>query len=198
MSAIRWAALPVIAGVLSGPVAVAAADEPAPTPTPTPTTTPSPSATPSPTPTPTTNTAGESIVYITTITTTVTTTIVNAPITVIAAPVTTTINHPTNGSGHHDAGRARRRVVLNLSGCGQAPLSAAAPRRGQARVRLARNAVLLVRVNGKQVTAVRPPSAEAGDHSRRVPLRLRVAPNGILTIRRPSGHVMSVRGCTPV
>ena len=191
MSAIRWAAVPAIAGVLAGPVAVAAADEPVPTPTPTPTATPSPS----PTPTPSNNTAGDSIVYITTITTTVTTTTVNAPIIVVAAPITTTVNNPAGGSGRHDAGQARRRVVLNLSGCGQAPRATGDPSGGRARakVRLARNALLVVRVNGRRVTAVKPPSGG----TRRVPLRLHVTPSGMLRIKRPSGRVMSVRGCTP-
>ena len=191
MSALRWAAVPLVVGVLTGNGAVAAADEPHPAPTPTPAATPEP-PTPEHTPAankpehhPATGTPADGVVY-TTVTTT--TTIVNAPITVVAAPITTTIN----GSDSTGGAQARQRFVLNLTGCGEP----AAPRVGRAQVRLARDASLIVRVNGRQVTAFRLP-ATAPRHARGVALRLRLAPSGMLTIRRPSGRVLAVQGCTP-
>jgi hypothetical protein len=193
MSAVKWAALPVIAaGLLTGEVAVAAADEPVPTATPTPaltpTSTPVPAATPTSTPDPPTSpiptVTDATVVYLVTTTTTTTTTIVNAPITVVTAPITTTVNN-----SHPTAPALRlQRQVLDLSGCGQ-------PDRGaqRANVRLARDALLVVRVNHRRVAALQLPSS--GRHG--VPLQLRVARNGMLTIRRPSGRVVSVQGCTP-
>jgi hypothetical protein len=178
MSALRWAAVPLVVGVLTGNGAVAAADEPPPAPAPTPAATPEP---PNPEHSPKPSTAEEGVVY-TTVTTT--TTIVNAPITVVAAPITTTINSGGNG--------ARERFVLNLTGCGRPT----APRVGRAQLRLARDASLVVRVNGRQVTTFRLP-ATAPRHARGVALRLRLAPSGMLTIRRPSGRVLAVQGCTP-
>jgi hypothetical protein len=176
MSALRWAAaVPVIVGVLMGNVALAAADEPAPTPTPIPT----PAEEPTPGPT-------TPVTYVTTITTTTTT--VNAPITVVAAPITTTINNATGGGS--------RRLVLYLSGCGRSPIGQR-DRGRKAHVRLAPNATLLVRVNGRRVASLRLPSSTQR-HPRGVALRLRLAPNGTLTIRRPSGRVMAVQGCAPV
>jgi hypothetical protein len=189
MSALRWAAVPLVAGVLTGNVAVAAADEPppAPTPTPTPTATPDPTSTPTPESdaTPLPSETG-SVVYLTTVTTT--TTIVNAPITVVAAPITTTINPTTSPTA---------RLVLNLRGCGgPGGRSPTAPHIERAHVRLARNASLVVRVNGRRVTTLRLP-ATAQRHARGVALRLRLAPSGMLTIRRPSGRILAVQGCTP-
>jgi hypothetical protein len=182
MPALRWAAVPLVVGVLTGNVAVAAADEPppAPTPTPTPEST-SPDSTPiSPTP------------YVTTVTTT--TTIVNAPITVVAAPITTTINTTSPSTD----GAAREHLVLNLRGCGGpggwSPI-AQRDRVRRANVRLARNASLVVRVNGRHVTTLRLPSARR--HPRGVALRLRLSPSGMLTIRRPSGRILAIQGCTP-
>jgi hypothetical protein len=169
MSALRWAAVPLVIGVLTGNVAVAVADEPPPTPESTPDT-----------PTP-----------FTTVTTT--TTIVNAPITVVAAPITTTINTtPNTGAG------ALGQLVLNLKGCGRSagwPPTAQRDRVRRANVRLARNASLVVRVNGRHVTTLRLPAAVR--HTRGVALRLRLSPSGMLTIRRPSGRILAVQGCTP-
>jgi hypothetical protein len=86
---------------------------------------------------------------------------------------------------------------MNLTGCGASaagsPVTHGRVRR--AHVRLARNATLVVRVNGKNVTALRIPSAARHPHG--VALRLRLAPSGVLTIRRPSGRVLAVQGCTP-
>jgi hypothetical protein len=198
MSALRWAAVPVIAGALTGSVAVAAANEPPPAPTPTPTPTPTtpvaspdPSATPepaeSPTPEPTPDPpATGTVVYLTTVTTTTTTTNVNAPITVVAAPITTTLNNKT-------APAARERFVMYLTGCGRPGQSAQGRVRYQ-RVRLGSNATLVVKVNGKPVATLRvPANARRGGQM----LRLRLAPNGRLTIRRPSGRILAVQGCTP-
>jgi hypothetical protein len=170
--------VPLVVGVLTGNGAVAAANEPPPAPTPTPAATPEP---PNPEHTPAASTP-EGSPYLTTVTTT--TTIVNAPITVVAAPITTTIN----GSDP----QARQRFVLNLTGCG----GPAAPRVGRAQVRLGRDASLVVRVNGRPVTTFRLP-ATAQRHARGVALRLRLAPSGMLTIRRPSGRVLALQGCTP-
>jgi hypothetical protein len=132
------------------------------------------------------------VVYITTVTTT--TTIVNAPITVVAAPITTTINSSNTGVPARGAG-TRERFVINLTGCGAARGgSGSAPRAavGHAKVRLAPTASLAVRVNGRRVTTLRLP-----DSLRGVALRLRLSRRGMLTIRRPSGRVLSVQGCTP-
>jgi hypothetical protein len=200
MSGLRWAAVPVIAGALTGSVAVAAANEPPPAPTPTPTPTPTApltssdpaaapepgeSPTPEPEPTPDTGT----VVYLTTVTTTTTTTNVNAPITVVAAPITTTLNSPSTPA-------ARERFVMYLTGCGRS--GHASPTRQDRvrydRVRLRSNATLVVKVNGRQVAALQvPANARRGGQM----LRLRLAPNGRLTIRRPSGRVLAVQGCTP-
>ena len=198
MSALRWAAVPVIAGALTGSVAVAAANEPPPAPTPTPTPTPTtpvaspdPSTTPepaeSPTPEPTPDPAATgTVVYLTTVTTTTTTTNVNAPITVVAAPITTTLNNKT-------APAARERFVMYLTGCGR-PGQSAKDRVRYQRVRLGSNATLVVKVNRKPVATLQvPANARRGGQM----LRLRLAPNGRLTIRRPSGRILAVQGCTP-
>jgi hypothetical protein len=199
MSALRWAAVPVIAGALTGSVAVAAAAEPPPAPTPTPTPTtpvaapdptaaPEPTASPTPEPTPAPDPPAGTVVYLTTVTTTTTTTNVNAPITVVAAPITTTLNRTTDPA-------ARERFVMYLTGCGRPGQSGAAQDRVRSqRVRLGSNATLVVKVNGKPVATLQvPATARRGGQM----LRLRLAPNGRLTIRRPSGRVLAVQGCTP-
>jgi hypothetical protein len=202
MSALRWAAVPVIAGALSGSVAVAAANEPPPAPTPTPTPTPTtplaspdptvapePGASPTPEPTPTPDppaTGTGTVVYLTTVTTTTTTTNVNAPITVVAAPITTTLNNKT-------APAARERFVMYLTGCGR-PGQSAQDRVRYQRVRLGSNATLVVKVNGKPVAMLQVPANARRGGQR---LRLRLARNGRLTIRRPSGRILAVQGCTP-
>jgi hypothetical protein len=179
----RWAALPVIVGVLTGNVALAAADVSPATPAPTPSPTPGPTTAP----VPSENGPGN---YVTTVTTT--TTIINAPVTVVAAPISTTINNLP--AGWTPAGSAER-FVINLRGCGRSAL----PTGGRARranIRLGRNASLVVRVNGRRVTALRLPEPSRR-HRRGVALRLRLAPSGMLTIRRPSGRILTVQGCTP-
>jgi hypothetical protein len=199
MSALKWAAVPVLAGVLYGNVAIAAADEPAPPPTSAPaaaadpTPTPDPTATPTPEPTPMPSEPGTgSVVYLTTVTTTTTT--VNAPIIVVAAPITTTLNTTSTGT-NSTGGSKRERFVMDLTGCaGPRPGSPVPPpkRVRYAHVRLARDATLVVRVNRRQVATLRLPST-----ARHRTLRLRLAPNGMLSIHRPSGRVLAVQGCIP-
>jgi hypothetical protein len=219
-TALRWAAVPaVVAGVIAGNVSLAAAQEPPPAPTPpgpppTPTaapTTPDPAPAPLPTsetptsetptsetptgetptaeePTPTPPAPGTgTVTYNTTVTTT--TTEVNAPITLVAAPIT-----PTS-----DPGGAPERLVMYLTGCGGSGHRSQAARHERvrdARLRLDRNAILVVRVNGRRVATLRLPST-GHQRARGNALRVRLAPNGMLTIRRPSGRVLAVRGCTP-
>lgn len=187
MSVIRWAAVPVLAGALAGNVALAAADEPAPTPTPTPA--PTPSATDPAEPTPPSVTGSD--IYITTTTTTTT---VNAPITVVAAPITTTTNNTTSNTTGEEAGR----VVMDLTGCGRGNGGSPTATRGRprfSRVRLARDATLVIRVNGKRITTLRLPTPS---RARTVALRVRLARDGTLTVRRPSGLVLAVPACAPV
>ena len=211
MTGLRWlAAVPVLAGALTGSVAVAAASEPAPAP-PTPAeaptsptaapTSPDPAASPTPTPTETPTPpippGTETVVYLTTVTTTTTTTNVNAPITVVTAPITTTLTTPTTPTTPtQPAGAAPDRLVMYLNGCGRPAGPSPSPQRDRVRnahVRLGSNATLVVRVNGRHVATLHIPSTAR----RRQMMRLRLAPNGMLTIRRPSGRVLAVQGCTP-
>jgi hypothetical protein len=191
----------MVAAVLTANVGPAVADEPAtePTPTPvaapdsTPTPDPAEAPTPEPTPTPVPPEDGQ-INYITTVTTTTTT--VNAPIIVVAAPITTT-NNTTTAAGGAGANGALERFALSLTGCGRGGSSSPVAQHDRvAHVRLAENATLLVRVNGRRVATLRlPPTAQR--RPRGVALRLRLAPDGMLTIHRPSGRVLAVQGCTP-
>ena len=198
MPALRWAAVPVVAGVLtvSVAVAVAAANEPALPPTPTPTAapmppdptpaptppnpTPEPTATqeptpPDPTPTPEPTPAPPippvppvtgSVVNITTVNT------VNTVTTVTTTTVNTNSTNTTSTSGGESEsprgganGRvAHERFVIYLRGCGRtarrSPDAQREPVR-YARVRLARNALLVVRVNGRRVAGYPPPLGRA-------------------------------------
>ena len=216
MSALRWAAVPVIAGVLTSNAALASAQDspppavPAPAPSAAPTTDPSPapatdpSATPAP-PVSTPADGGEdhptgdsgdhhdgpapgTVYYVTT---TTTTTNVNAPITVVTAPINTTLDAS-------NPARAAGRLVVNLGGCARRRPLARSYRVRRARVRLARNATLVVRLNGRRVASLRVPSAARQRHrARGVALRVHLAPDGMLTIRRPAGRIMAVQGCNP-
>jgi hypothetical protein len=88
---------------------------------------------------------------------------------------------------------------MNLTGCGGPGGGSPTAQRDRVRranVRLAQNASLVVRVNGRHVTTLRLPSG-ARRRARGVALRLRLAPSGMLTIRRPSGRVLAIQGCTP-
>jgi hypothetical protein len=184
-------------------------------------------ATPTPSPSPDGGTgdrpgptAAGTLVYITTITTT--TTIVNAPIIVVAAPITTTTttNNTTNSASTNSSSTstaagngstlrppgagvdAPQRLELDLRGCSRrvpgAPVARHARTRSVVRlseVRLGRNATLVVRVNRRGVATLRVPTNASGTDS--VPLQVRLAANGMLTIQRPSGLVLQVQGCTP-
>jgi hypothetical protein len=184
----------MVAAVLTANVGPAVADEPATAPTPTPVAAPpAPDSTPAtdPAESPTPPEDGQ-INYVTTVTTT--TTNVNAPIIVVAAPITTT-NNTTAAGGTG----ALERFALSMTGCGRAGSQSAVAQRDRVRyahVRLAQNATLMVRVNGRRVATLRlPPTADR--RPRGVALRLRLAPDGMLTIHRPSGQVLAVQGCTP-
>jgi hypothetical protein len=209
--------MPVVVGALGASAGSAAADDPPATPTPIPAaaTDVIPTPTPTPTPEPIPGIVTGTVIYVTTITTT--TTIVSAPITVIAAPITSTVNNTTTtnsstsstsanngntsgggtvggGAGAGKAAPAPERLVINLTGCrapGRSSLTARRDPVRRAKVRLAPTASLVVRVNGRRVTTITLPSL------RRVALRLRLSRSGTLTIRRPSGRVLSVQGCTP-
>jgi hypothetical protein len=204
MSVLRWAAaVPVVVvGVLTGNTALAVAAGPPGGPAPAPTTTPSPTpgATPAPAQTPTppadtadppANPADGHVQYVTTVTTTT----VNAPIIVVAAPITTT--NTTNPDGL--ANQARERFVVYMRGCGQdrgrSPAGGHVAGVRRARVRLARNATLIVRVNGRRVASLHIPPSARRHRTQRVPLRLRLARDGWLTIRRPSGRIASIPAC---
>jgi hypothetical protein len=188
MSALRWAVVPLAVGALSANVALAAADEP-------------PDPTPSSESTPAPHEPDSGVMpFVTTVTTT--TTNVNAPITVVAAPITTTVNG-TNPAIRTPGLPVRNeavpaRFVMNLRGCDASARGAPGARHDRVRranVRLAPDASLVVQVNGRRVTTLRLPSAETSAQG--VALRLRLAPNGRLTIRRPSGRIMAIEGCTP-
>jgi hypothetical protein len=122
---------------------------------------------------------------------TTTTTAINAPITWVDAPITTSTNTgastPPSDLSTSGSGRGAR-LEVNLTGCGK-PAPAAAQR---AQIRLPDSATLLVRVNGKRVGTIQLPAGRRG-----VPLRLLLDAGGTLTVRRPSGGVLRVRACTP-
>jgi hypothetical protein len=204
MSGLRWAVIPMVAGVLTAHAPLAAANEPAVTPEPAPAPTAEPSA-PEPESTPTATpeespavVAGDTAAanYVTTVTTTTTT--VNAPIIVVAAPITTT--NTTMLPGPTGANLpVRERLVLYLNGCGRAGRGARLAQQAPVRlahVRLAQDASLVVRVNGRSVATLRLPQSPR-PNARGVALQLRLARDGMLTIRRPSGRVLAVQGCTP-
>jgi hypothetical protein len=157
---------------------------------------------------PATPTDGAWNVYVVTITTTVTTTTVTAPITVIAAPVTTTTTSNnsnttnTNSSSSTTAAGApatkpatsvtatgkRAELNINLQGC----TAKGTPGRSRAQLRLPRGTTLVVRVNGHRVGTLELDSAKR----RTLPLRLRLRQDGTLTVRRPSGRVLAIQGCS--
>jgi hypothetical protein len=220
MPALRWAAAAAVAGVLAGDVALASADPPpeaTPTPTPTvsPTPTPTPTATATPTPTPApelpiptpTPLPSGTTIYVITVTTT--TTAINAPITWVAAPITTTVSNTssTNGTTSNTVAGSTQppaslsqtgtgksaKLEVNLNGCGG---SKAKPKtttkKTSAQLRLPKSGTLLLRVNGKRIGSIQLPSSERG-----IPLRIVLQPNGMLSVRRPSGSVLSILACTP-
>jgi hypothetical protein len=204
MPALRWAAAAAVAAVLTGDVALASADPPpdaTPTATPTPTPSPTATATPElPIPTPTPTPSGTTI-YVVTVTTT--TTAINAPITWVAAPITTNVNNASSTNGttvgggtstpatlsQHGSGK-KASLEVNLTGCGQS--RSKSKRRTAAALRLPQSGKLTLRVNGKRIGSIQLASSERG-----VPLRIKLGRDGMLSVRRPSGSVLSVLACTP-
>jgi hypothetical protein len=212
----KWAVATAAVAVLAAPAARALADAPDPSATPVPTVAPTETPTPVPTVPPVATglpglpdppTDGAWNVYVVTITTTVTTTTVTAPITVIAAPVTTTTtttnNSSTNSSNSAstntvDGGPSTppapgaltdgKRATLNidLRGCTRVRV------RARSSVRLPRGATLIVRVNGHRVGTLELDSSTA----KTLPLRITLGHNGMLTVRRPSGRVLTTQACT--
>jgi hypothetical protein len=157
------------------------------------------------------------VIYIITVTTTTTTTAINAPITWIAAPITTNVsnanattdttannvNSSTAGTtagtpASNGANAAGGQTELSLSGCGRRAKARSA--RGNAviqtaRIRVPSDAQLAVRVNGKSVGNLRlDPGARK---ARGIPLRVELAASGMLTVYRPSGRILRVQACTP-
>ena len=214
----RWAVATAAVAVLAAPGARALADSPDPSATPVPTVAPTETPTPVPTVPPVATglpglpdppTDGAWNVYVVTITTTVTTTTVTAPITVIAAPVTTTTTTTTNNSSANSSNSAstntanggttttapatrvradgrRATLDIDLRGCSRVRV------RARSSVRLPRGATLVVRVNGHRVGTLELDSAKRAT----LPLRLQLRKNGTLIVRRPSGRVLAIQGCS--
>jgi hypothetical protein len=201
-----WAAATAAAALLAVPTATAAATDttdidPLPTPTPTPT----------PDILPDLPDVAGSVIYVVTVTTTITTTTVTAPITVIAAPITTTVNNNSNSSATTNSStnasaptaqpspspapqveRHDGRMEINLRGCRRTATGHRFARM-QTQVRLPRGTQLVVRVNGRQVGTL---DLGGAGGSKAVPLRIKVRPDGMLSIWRPSGRVLSTQGCS--
>jgi hypothetical protein len=209
MPALRWAAAAAVAGILAGDVAVAAADAPpdaSPTPTPAASPTPAPTASPTASPTPAPETPvlpfpvpppvpSGTTIYVMTVTTT--TTSINAPITWVAAPITTSVSN-TSASPGTPAGSLDRtgagkdaKLEVDLAGCGASSPAAAHKTPQRAQLRLPQSGTLLLRVNGRRVGSLQLPSGARG-----VPLRIELGKDGMLSVRRPSGSVLHVRACT--
>jgi hypothetical protein len=204
MSALKWATALVVAGAVAAPAGVAAADD---DPAPAPTATPTPTATPSPTPAPSTAPAGPidgvgngNTVYVITVTTTT----VNAPITWVAAPITTTVNNTSSSASSNSNSSSSTtaapgkggRLELDITGCRKTPAKTLSrPVHQQSRLRVPGTAALLVRVNGRRVGTVQLTGAVA--KGKGVPLNVRLDANGRLTIKRPSGRILQVQACSP-
>jgi hypothetical protein len=208
-----------VTSVLAGHAGHAAAQEPVPTPTatpvPTPSATPVPTPTPLPVPVPVPPVVAGTVVYIITVTTTTTTTEVNAPITWVAAPVTTnttntsattgtTANNVSNSNttagtpASDGAGGNAGQTELSLRGCARPAGARAARRRAPiqtARIRVPSDAQLVVNVNGKPVGNLQLDSGAR--KTRGIPLRVQLAASGVLTVHRPSGRILRVQACTP-
>ena len=186
MTARSLAVLALTGAAVAGRAGVAAAQQPAPTPTPT------PSPTPFPTPPPDVP-ADPNGRYVITVTNTTTT--VNAPITWVAAPITTNVSNAGTGTPE-GAPITTAPLELNLTGCGRrrsAKLSSGGkPVSQSAQVRIPASATLLLRVNGRRVGSVQL----VGGHSRTgIPLRVRLGKRGRLTVSRPSGRILGVDAC---
>jgi hypothetical protein len=198
MTAPPWVALALCATALAARTSVAEAQEPAPTPTPTATPTPLPVPPPPLPPAPSGN-----VVYVVT----VTTTNVNAPITWVAAPITTNV---TNTSATTDTSSnvadpladapVSSRLELDLTGCGRPRAAHLRARVGKRRrtvqrayVRVPAGAMLVVRVNGRRVGVLRLAGTSLA--ARGVPLRFALSRTGRLTVDRPSGRILRVPAC---
>jgi hypothetical protein len=213
MAARRWTMVAAVTGALAWHAPSAGAQEPVPTPTPTPT------PTPVPVPIPTPPAVAGTVVYIITVTTTTTTTAINAPITWVAAPITTNVNNasttngttatnvnntsaatttPATGTTNGAANPGGGQTELSLRGCtrrarGRATRKDAAIQ--TARIRVPSDAQLVVNVNGKPVGNLRLDSGAR--RARNIPLRVKLAADGVLTVHRPSGRILRVQACTP-
>jgi hypothetical protein len=176
MSALRWAAATAVAGALAAQPGVAAAQDPAPPSAATP-----PTATPSPIPLPTPppNTPGGATQYVVTVTNTNTT--VNAPITWIAAPITTNLA----------AGARANPIQLDLTGCRRGPSGSPST---TSRVRVPGNSTIALRVNGRSVGTLQ--LAGGAGTSKGIPLTVQMDPSGRLTVDRPSGRILQVQACS--
>lgn len=212
MPALRWAAAAAVAGILAGDVAVAAADAPptalptprppaSPTPTESASPTPRPPASPAPTesasptpapekpvlPLPTPIPSGTTI----NVTITTTTTAVNAPITWVAAPISTSVSSITSNPVARTPGAGLNRLEVDLTGCAVSSPAAGHRTLQRAKLRLPQSGTLLLRVNGRRVGSLQLPSGSRG-----VPLQIELGKDGMLNVRRPSGSVLNVRACT--
>lgn len=197
-----WAAATAAAALLAVHTASAMATDDAATDPPTPTPVPGLPELP--------DVAG-SVVYVVTVTTTVTTTITTAPITVIAAPVTTTVNNNSTSTSSNSATSApaqaappaaeteqtsrRGRMEINLRGCRPRDASGKRFARIQTQLKLPRDTRLVVRVNGRQVGTL-DLGGGGSANTKPVPLRIKVRPDGVLSIWRPSGRVLTTQGCS--
>jgi hypothetical protein len=202
MTARSWAVVALTGAALTARTGVAAAQEPTPTPAPTPSATPIPV----PTPPPVGPAVGSTVIYVVTTTTTT----VNAPITWVAAPITTNVTNSTETSGtttNSSTGvpgapaasspAASGRLELDLTGCGR-PGTSKLSARGkrvveQAHLRVPLDATLVIRVNGRRVGTLQLAGAAPSD--RGIPLRIQLGADGRLTVNRPSGRILRVRAC---
>jgi hypothetical protein len=218
MPARLWAVATAATALIAAQAVPAGADpdapDPTPTPTPTVTPTPTPTATPTATPTPIPGFPdlpdfANSVIYVVTVTTTVWTTTTTAPITVVAAPITTTTttNNNTNSTSTSNAStqsstaaanvdatkrNGRSNLEINLQGCKRKRVRLAG---SQTQLRLPNGTSLVLRVNGRRVGVIDLDGDRAAN-AKPLPLRIKLRPDGQLTVRRPSGKVLQIQGCS--
>ena len=214
MAVLRWTMMAAVTSLLAGHAGSAAAQEPVPTPTATPEPTPTPTPTPLPVPVPPPPAVAGTVIYIITVTTTTTTTAINAPITWIAAPITTNVDNASTTNGTTDtnvtnttagttpaggtANANSGQTELSLRGCTKRAGARAARKNAAiqtARIRVPSDAQLVVNVNGKSVGNLQVDSGAR--KPRGIPLRVKLAASGVLTVYRPSGRILRVQACTP-
>jgi hypothetical protein len=136
-------------------------------------------------------------IYVITVTTT--TTAINAPITWVAAPITSNVSNASTtggtttppGSLEQSGAGKDAKLEVDLSGCGAPAQKTKSKSSQHAQLRLPKSGTLLLRVNGKRVGRLQLPSTSRG-----VPLRIVLGNDGMLTVRRPSGSVLHVQACT--